>query len=94
MDTTSILEQLGRIEQLLSCQKEVLSFEEARIYMGVSHSYLYKLTASGDIPHSKPKGKLIYFERTKLNVWLLRNPIKGPYEIEDAAIQKAFYLQK
>ncbi|WP_088340303.1 helix-turn-helix domain-containing protein [Robiginitalea sediminis] len=94
MDTTTILDRLDRIEQLLSFQKEVLSFEEACAYTGFSRSYLYKLTASGDIPHSKPKGKLIYFERAKLNVWLLQNPIRGQFEIEEEALRHAFKLQK
>ena len=31
-----------------------------------SRSYLYKLTASGNIPHSKPNGKMIFFEKRKL----------------------------
>ena len=62
-----------RIEQLLAANKEVLTLEEACDYTGISQSYMYKLTSAGKIPYSKPLGKLIYFERSKLNSWLLSN---------------------
>lgn len=73
MDTFLILERLDRLEKLLIGSKEVLTLEETCDYTGISRSYLYKLTASGNIPHSKPNGKMIYFERRKIDRWLLRN---------------------
>ena len=57
MDTILILERLDRLEKLQLGHKEVLTFDEACDYTGISRSYLYKLTASGRIPHSKPTGK-------------------------------------
>lgn len=81
-----ILERLDRIERLLSFHKEVLTFEEACDYTGISRSYLYKLTAAREIPHSKPNGKMIFFERTKLNDWLRRNQCKSKSEIEQEAL--------
>jgi len=94
MDNLLILERLDRIERLLSFHKEVLTFEEACDYIGISRSYLYKLTASSYIPHSKPNEKLIYFERAKLNTWLLRNERKGKFEIEDEALVVTFKHRK
>ena len=41
---------------------------------------IIKLTSKGIIPHFKPEGKMIYFERTQLEKWLLRNPI---YHLEN-----------
>lgn len=73
MDTIFIMERLDRLERLLIANKEVLTFDETCDYTGISRSYLYKLTAAGHIPHSKPNGKLIYFERKKLVDWLLQN---------------------
>ena len=93
MNTSKILERLDRIELLLSSQKEVLNFEEASLYTGISRSYLYKLTASCEVPHSKPNGKLIFFERTKLNEWLLQNRRKPRFEIEDEALRHSFKNQ-
>ncbi|MFN3137123.1 MAG: helix-turn-helix domain-containing protein [Allomuricauda sp.] len=76
MDNFLILERLDRLERLMIANKEVLTFDEACDYTGISRSYLYKLTAAGQIPHSKPNGKLIFFEREKIVSWLLQNQRK------------------
>lgn len=73
MDTILILDRLDRLEKLFIGQKEILTFDEACDYTGISRSYLYKLTAKGKIPHSKPNGKLLFFEKTRLVEWLLQN---------------------
>lgn len=77
MDIILLFERLDRLERLLTANKEVLTFEETCDYTGISRSYLYKLTASGNIPHCKPNGKLIFFEKRKLNAWLLQNERKS-----------------
>lgn len=87
MDNYLILERLDRLERLLTANKEVLTFEETCDYTGISRSYLYKLTASGNIPHSKPNGKMIFFEKRKLNDWLLQNRRKSHSEITDNALK-------
>ena len=62
----SIEQRLGRIEQLLLGQKNVLTFDEACLFTGISRSYMYKLTCGCRIPHYKPGGKNIYFDRAEL----------------------------
>jgi len=52
----------------------VLTFIQGCQYLGYAKSYVYKLTSSGIIPHSKPNGKSIFFERDKLEAWMLGNP--------------------
>lgn len=94
MDYLGLTERLDRIERLLVAHKEVLTFEEASEYAGISRSYLYKLTASKDIPHSKPNGKMIFFEKKKLNEWLLRNRRKSNQEIEREALEYTFKNRK
>lgn len=88
MDTI-ILKKLESIEQMLSEQnmlkKEVLNFKEAAVYLELSTSHLYKLTSSGAIPHYKPNGKKIYFNRVELENWLLRNRADSKEEIDQAA---------
>ena len=81
MDNYLILERLDRLERLITANKEVLTFEETCDNTGISRSYLYKLTAAGHIPHSKPNGKLIFFEKKKIVRWLLRNGRQSPQEI-------------
>ncbi|MEO5642037.1 MAG: helix-turn-helix domain-containing protein [Bacteroidia bacterium] len=62
-----------RLNEVLVAHKEMLSFDEARIYLHLSPSYLYKLTASRVIPFFKPGGKLVYFRRADLDEWLKRH---------------------
>lgn len=82
MDTILLLERLDRLEQLLIGKKEVLTFDETCDYTGISRSYLYKLTASGKIPHSKPNGKMLFFEKKKLVEWLLQNNREAQQDIK------------
>lgn len=46
--------------------KNVLTFDEACTYTGISRTYMYKLTCGSRIPHYKPNGKNIYFDRAEL----------------------------
>ena len=90
-----IIERLERIEKLLveqqTLQKQVLNFNETCQYLELSQSHLYKLTSTGAIPHYKPNGKKIYFQREELDHWLLRNRMDSQDEI---AQQAADYLIK
>lgn len=43
------------------------------MYIGISESMLYKLTSGKEIPHYKPRGKMIYFAKEDLDEWLLQN---------------------
>ena len=82
-----ILEKLSKIESLYLQQPEqILSFNETCSFLGYSKSYLYKLTHSRQICHYKPNGKKIYFKRSDLEAWLLRNRVKTAAEIEQEAI--------
>jgi len=67
--------------------KNALTFNEAADYMGISKSYLYKLTSAKKISFYKPKGKMIYFSREELESYLLQNPAKTADEIEAEAEQ-------
>ena len=72
-------EQLPQAETMLT--KKVLTFEEAANYMGISKSCLYKMTMKRTIPHYKPNGKMIYFEREEVEAYLLSVRIKPQTEI-------------
>lgn len=54
-------------------QNRVLTFEQACDYLGYKRSYMYKLTSAGILPYSKPNGKSIFFDRQKLEAWMLSN---------------------
>lgn len=66
-------------------KKEVLSATEAASYMNVSLSHLYKLTAERKVPHFKPMGKMVYFNRLELEEWLQTNRVATDAELEQQA---------
>lgn len=70
---------------IINTTKEVLTSDEAARYMGVSKSYLYKLTMRQLIPHYKPTGKLCYFNRSELERWLQNNKIATSDELSSFA---------
>ncbi len=74
-------------------QKAVLTLPEAAIYTGRSQSNLYKLCSQGKILASKPEGKMLYFDRVKLESWMLRNPIRTTEEIEQEAVSRVAFGQ-
>jgi excisionase family DNA binding protein len=65
--------------------KKVLTFEEAAEYMGMSKSCLYKMTSQKIVPHYKPNGKMIFFDREELETYLLSVRVKTQTEIEEEA---------
>lgn len=68
-----------RVEQTLKghkashlCEvgKVIFSTREAAGYLGISLSYLYKLTSAHEIPYYKPRGKLCYFTKKDLDAFM------------------------
>ena len=81
----SIEMRVAELENLVLHSKNVLSFEEASRFLYLSKSYLYKLTSGNLIPHYKPQGKMLYFEKTELEAWLRQNPIRTQAQTEAEA---------
>lgn len=77
--------RVAELENLVLHSKNVLSFEEASRFLNLSKSYLYKLTSGNLIPHYKPQGKVLYFEKTELEAWLRQNPIRTQAQTEAEA---------
>ena len=72
--------------EIAHTHKEVLTSAETAKYLGISQSYLYKLTMRGEIPHTKPTGKLCYFSRQELENWLKNtNRVASAEEIAQRA---------
>lgn len=83
--------QIDELTRKMLANKRVMNMEEACLYSGISTSTLYKLTCKGEIPHYKPSGKLIFFERDEFDAWLLGNRVKTRDEISREAMN---YLMK
>ena len=68
-----INERLKSIEETLYTTKDILNIKEVCQYLDISQSLLYKLTCSGEIPHFKPRGKMIFFEKKELIEWIKKS---------------------
>ncbi len=90
-----INEQLGRIELLLQkiiqydkdslptdkpAPRRIMSLAEFCEYAGLTKQTAYKLTSAQKVPHSK-RGKRLYFDREKVDAWLLENQVATQTEI-------------
>lgn len=68
-----INERLKSIEETLYTTKDILNMKDVCQYLDISQSLLYKLTCSGEIPHFKPRGKMIFFEKKELIEWIKKS---------------------
>lgn len=88
----NIEEKLNLIENQISrlniSSKEILSFDEATIFLSYKASYLYKISCPKNpvIRSFQPSGKLKYFLKSDLEEHLLRNAIEPKLE-EDSTPQ-------
>ena len=78
------LEQI-KVYSLLGA-KNVLNFDDVVLLTGLSKSHLYKLTCTRQIPHYKPNGKQVYFERAEVEAWMRQNRVNTQMEAEQQAI--------
>jgi excisionase family DNA binding protein len=69
--------------------EEIFSLNEAAKFLKASKSFLYKMTSQKLIPHYIPGGKKIYFKKSDLEDWLLKNRIPLSSEFE---ANTEFYL--
>jgi excisionase family DNA binding protein len=65
---------------------EIMGVKELADYLKVSTSYVYKMTSSNQIPHSK-NGKKLYFNKEKVTEWVLENSVMTQQEMQDVAIK-------
>lgn len=81
-----INDKLNRIEQnTLLGAKNVLTLDEVALLTGLSKGYIYRLTSTQGIPHYKPNGRNLYFNKNEIEGWLLRNRVATTEEINNAA---------
>lgn len=83
MTLKTIAQQLEEIRSKLDASDGPLGLRDAARFLGISHSYLYRLTSSDEIAHFKSAGgKKLYFRREDLNRWCLAHRIKTREELE------------
>lgn len=70
----SILQKLTDLEnQVVKNSDKPFTLIQAAEYLGLSTSYLYKLTSKNLIPHHKPTGKVIFFSKNEIDEWVFNN---------------------
>lgn len=86
--------RIGIMENLLRDAKQVLTLEEAALFMGISKSSLYKMTHKHELPFFRPNGKIIYFEKSELLNWMRQNRSMSEAETKAAATKHMSELCK
>lgn len=82
----AVIDKLEALSHVVLASKPILNIEEASTYTGLTASYIYKLTSTQEIPHFKPRGKMLYFRRDELDAWLLQRRVKTTSEIDAEAV--------
>ena len=75
-DIKELHERMEQMEGHLFAAKEILTVKEAKEFLGISESQLYKLTRTLAIPHYKPSGKTIFFSRQEIIDWVKSRPAR------------------
>ena len=93
--TDEIKVQLEEIKKYtVLAAKKVLCIEDVAILTGLSKSHLYKLTCRREIPHYKPNGKCVYFDRQEVEAWMKQNRQSTNTEIEQLATNHVVLSRK
>lgn len=85
MDIKKLEEGIERLERGMFGFKRIMTLPELAVYIGMSESYIHKLTSRNVIPHYQPLGKIIYFDRYEIDDWILKNKVPSKQEIERKA---------
>lgn len=90
MEENSILCQIKELidEQLKTFalgQKTIFTVNELSDYLGLTPSYIRKMTSNKEIPHYKPSGKKLYFRREEIDEWVLSARVSTAEEIRSEA---------
>ena len=80
-------QRLMLLENVVFASKDVLTLEEASLFLGLSRSALYKMTHNNVIPFFRPNGKMIYFEKAELLNWIRAHRVASEAEIAEKAKQ-------
>ena len=87
-DVHAVIARFEELENRLYVLKDFFTLEQAADYLNVSKRQLYHLTATKQIPHYKPNGKLIFIQRDELHKWLLNHKIMSEEEISILAADR------
>ncbi len=74
---------LALLEQMQKEAERPMGTKQAAEFLGLSVSYILKLTSRGEIAHTKSAGgKRVYFSRGELTAWARAHPVKTREQIK------------
>lgn len=73
MTDTEMVDRIA--ERLMVCHKDMLTTKEACAYLGITERALEELRKQKAITYYKPTQKCIYYKRSDLNAWMMRNEV-------------------
>lgn len=83
-----LTEHLKMIEKYIYVGKEIFTVEEAAAYLGVSTSFIYRLTSGKQITVLRPSGKLLFIDREELLNWVRKFEQLSDEELENLTSRK------
>jgi predicted DNA-binding transcriptional regulator AlpA len=78
-----LLEKIDHLDEAALVKKKVFNVANLQMYTGWSLSKIYKLTSAKLIPFSKPTNGSLFFERERIEEWLLQNPSYSEDDIKE-----------
>ena len=84
-DLTLLIEKINSMSEQTALTGKILTANQAAEFMGISLSYLYKLTHNRTISFFKPNGKMVYFSEGDLIQYLTSNRVITQKEIDQQA---------
>ena len=68
-----LIDHLNKIEKYIYVGKDMFTVEETADFLGVSTSFVYRLTSGKQISVYRPSGKLLYISKEELIKWMMQN---------------------
>lgn len=83
-----LTDHMKKIEKYIYVGKEIFTVEEAAAFLGVSVSFIYRLTSGKQISVYRPSGKLLYINRNELINWVMKYEELSEEKIEELGSKK------
>ncbi len=81
---------VSKLKSEINNSKRILNVDELSEYIGFSKSYIYKLVARNEIAYSKPLGKKLFFDKRKIDDWLMQKSSISKQDIQQKAESYVF----
>ena len=74
--------RLKNIEKMtVLAAKRMLSVKDVSLLTGFAESYIRKLVQESRLPHYRPMGKMIFFDREEIDSFLRSNRVPSAWEL-------------